>query len=183
MQIPEGEHQPGQPRIVPVVLGLGSNLGDRVRNIERALGQLIMHVRLERVSEIYETEPMELRDQPRFLNLVCMGTTRLGTWDLLEFIHEIESDLGRKRGGQRFGPRPIDIDILAYDDQVIDEEDLKIPHPRMTERAFVLVPLAEIAPEWRHPVDEETAADMVARVDTSTVWPHSVQPPASSSLL
>lgn len=183
IEIPEGEHLSTEPRIAPVILGLGSNLGDRVRNIEQALGRLIMHVRLERISEIYETEPVELRDQPWFLNLVCTGTTRLAPWDLLEFIHEIEKGLGRERDEERYGPRPIDIDILAYDDRTMEEPDLTIPHPRMTERAFVLVPLAEIAPDWCHPVTGEAARGMAARVDTGTVRPHSIRPRPASSLL
>lgn len=172
-----------EPRIGTVILGIGSNDGDRVRQIERALGQLIMHLNLERISSIYESEPMGLRDQPWFLNLVCMGTTRLKPWDLLEFLHTVEDKLGRKRGGERFGPRTIDIDILAYDERVMEEADLEIPHPRMGERAFVLQPLAEIAPEWQHPVTGQTADEMLAQADAEVVRPYMVPPPPAAPVL
>ncbi len=142
-----------------MILGLGSNLGDRVRNLERALEGLRRHVALEAVSSVYETEPVGVRDQPWFLNLVCVGTTRLVPTALLEFVHELEAELGRTRR-ERWGARTIDIDILAYDDRVVREAELEIPHPRMAERAFVLEPLAEIAPGWRHPELGRTALEL-----------------------
>lgn len=144
-----------------IILGLGSNLGNRVRHLERGLERLRAHVDLESVSSIYETQPVELRDQPWFLNLVCRGMTRLKPRALLEFVQEVEAAEGRKRG-VRFGPRTLDIDILAYDDRVIDEPELQVPHPRMTERAFVLEPLVEIAPDWRHPQLGRTARELRA---------------------
>jgi 2-amino-4-hydroxy-6-hydroxymethyldihydropteridine diphosphokinase len=134
-----------------VYLALGANIGDRQGNIKAALQRLDVAVKIEMVSSIYETEPVGYLDQPRFLNLACRGTTILPPHDLLTFVKQIESDLGRQPA-IRNGPRPIDIDILLYDDLRIEYEDLVIPHPRMIERAFVLVPLAEIAPAAVEPV-------------------------------
>lgn len=176
----EQDERREEPRLGSVLLGMGSNLGDRVRNIELALGHLVEHVKLESISTIYESEPEEVKDQPWFLNLVCAGVTRLKQWDLLEYVHEVEKKLGRERG-PRYGPRVIDIDILAYDDLVMAEPDLEIPHPRMAERGFVLVPLAEIAPEWRHPVSGMTADEMLADMDAETVRPYSVPPSPSGA--
>lgn len=158
----EGESGEEEPRLFTAILGLGSNLGDRVRNLERALEHLKHGVRLERLSSIYETEPVGDREQPWFLNMVCYGATLMKPDALLAYIHRVEEDLGRERGAKRSGARTVDIDILAHDDLVIDEPDLKIPHPRLAERAFVLEPLAEIAPEWRHPVEGKTAKELLA---------------------
>lgn len=158
----EGESSEEEPRLFTAILGLGSNLGDRVRNLERALEHLKHGVRLERLSSIYETEPVGDREQPWFLNMVCYGATLMKPDALLAYIHKVEEELGRERGAKRSGARTVDIDILAHDDLVIDEPDLKIPHPRMTERAFVLEPLTEIAPEWRHPVEGKTAKELLA---------------------
>jgi 2-amino-4-hydroxy-6-hydroxymethyldihydropteridine diphosphokinase len=158
----EGESDEEEPRLFTAILGLGSNLGDRVRNLERALEHLKHGVRLERLSSVYETEPVGDREQPWFLNMVCYGATLMKPDALLAYIHKVEADLGRERGAKRSGARTVDIDILAHDDLVIDEPDLKIPHPRMTERAFVLEPLAEIAPEWRHPLEGKTAKELLA---------------------
>ncbi|MFC2062942.1 2-amino-4-hydroxy-6-hydroxymethyldihydropteridine diphosphokinase [Chloroflexota bacterium] len=136
--------------MVTVYLGLGSNLGHRQDNLERALDFLSQRLRMEAVSPIYETGPVGNADQPRFLNLACRVNTGLEPAALLTLLKAIESKLGRlpNTSGE---PRPIDIDILFYGEQVIDTPDLAIPHPRLTERAFVLIPLAEIAPELTHP--------------------------------
>lgn len=165
-----------RPLVGTVLLGLGSNLGDRMRQLERALQALRAHVYLEQLSSVYETQPVGVVDQPWFLNLVCRGTTRLRPRPLLEFLHEIESSLGRERG-ERFGPRVIDIDILAYDDQVIDEPDLELPHPRLEERRFVLEPLAEIDPGWRHPVSGKTAVELLESLDGDVVRHYGDPPP------
>jgi 2-amino-4-hydroxy-6-hydroxymethyldihydropteridine diphosphokinase len=137
-------------------LALGSNLGDRRANLRRAVEQLEAQVTIERVSSLYETEPAYVLDQPRFLNAALRGRTRLAPAELLAFLKEIERDLGRQTG-LRFGPRLIDLDILLYDDLALVSDALTIPHPRMAERPFVLVPLAEIAPAlippgWTQPV-------------------------------
>ncbi len=176
------EERPEEPRVAGVILGLGSNEGDRVRHIERALGELTRYIRLERVSDIYETEPREVRDQPWFLNLVCTGMTRLRPWDLLEFVLDVENREGRVRG-ERYGPRTIDIDILAYDDTVMEEQELTLPHPRMAERAFVLQPLADIAPEWRHPATGLTAQEMLDALEDQVIRPYSSPPSPSAPIL
>ena len=162
-----------ETRLGAVILALGSNQGDRVRYLERALEQLRAHIYLEELSSIYETQPVGVQDQPWFLNMVCTGTTRLKPGALLEFIQEVEDSLGRTRGGERFGPRTIDIDILAYDDRVIDRPELKIPHPRLAERAFVLEPLNEIAPDWKHPVLGKTAGELLEGLSGEVVRPFS----------
>jgi 2-amino-4-hydroxy-6-hydroxymethyldihydropteridine diphosphokinase len=170
-----------EPRVRTVILSLGSNEGDRYRYLERALEELRKELRVERVSTIYETQPVGVRDQPWFLNLVCIGATRFEPRGVLEFIHKVEDSLGRVRVEERLGPRTIDIDILAYDERVIEEEDLKIPHPRMTERRFVLEPLAEIAPDWRHPVQEKTARELLEGASDDEVRPFA-DPPMASGL-
>lgn len=166
-----------EPKLFTAVLGLGSNLGDRVRNLERALDHLRHGVRLERLSSIYETEPVGDREQPWFLNMVCIGATLMKPDALLAYIHRVEDTLGRERGAKRSGPRTVDIDILAHDDLVIDAPELKIPHPRLIERAFVLEPLAEIAPEWRHPVEGKTAAELLEGMRGEVVRVVSDPPP------
>ena len=167
-----------QQRFGTVLLSLGSNLGDRLRHLERGLERLRAHINLERISSVYETQPVGVRDQPWFLNLVCVGTTRLKPRAVLELIHEIEEGLDRERR-ERYGPRTLDIDILAYDDRLIDDEDLVVPHPRMTERRFVLEPLAEIAPEWRHPVANKTAKELLKGLDGDVVRVVADPPPSS----
>jgi 2-amino-4-hydroxy-6-hydroxymethyldihydropteridine diphosphokinase len=134
-----------------VYLGLGSNIGDRERNIAEALQRLSEKVLIERVSSLYETEPVGYKEQPWFLNAVCEGNTELSPKGLLRFVKLIEEEMGRKQA-VRWGPREIDIDILFYDDIVLETPELVIPHPRIVERSFVLVPLAEIAPDLIHPI-------------------------------
>ena len=137
---------------VTVHLALGGNLGDRAANLAEAIRRLGEAMDIDTQSALYETAPMYVTDQPAFLNMAVRGTTRLGPTELLRFLKEIEASLGRDLGGLRFGPRPIDIDILLYADRVVAEPDLEIPHPRMAERAFVLCPLADIAADTIHPV-------------------------------
>jgi len=144
-----------------VHLGLGSNLGDRRRNVERAVALLGEHMEVERVSKLYETPPMYEERQPRFLNAVCRCAAPPAPRDLLRFVQEIEAALGRVPGPKN-SPRPLDIDILLYGSLILDEPDLVIPHPGIAERPFVLVPLAEIDPGALHPLTGKTAAEMLA---------------------
>ena len=134
-----------------VYLGLGANLGDRQGNLVQAIQSIRSSASVESISSFYETKPVGYLDQPDFLNTTCLITTDLSPLELLHFLKQIERQMGRQ-ASFRNAPRPIDIDILLYDEVVLDSPDLIIPHPRMAERAFVLVPLAEIAPTVVHPV-------------------------------
>ena len=145
---------------ITVYLGLGSNLGNREDNLTRALDFLSERLRMGQISSIYDTEPIGNTAQPRFLNLVCQVYTRLAPMELLTLAKGIESKLGRTPGKSN-APRPIDIDILFYGDQIIENSKLVIPHPRLAERAFVLVPLAELAPELAHPVSGKTIEELL----------------------
>lgn len=152
-----------------VYLSLGSNLGDRERNLREAIRRLgEAGVRALRVSSLYETEPLDVRDQPWFLNLVLEAETELFPKQLLARIRKIELDLGRKRLRPK-GPRTADIDILLYGDSVIETAELTVPHPRMAERRFVLEPLAELAPELRHPATRQTIRELLAGTAGQTV--------------
>jgi 2-amino-4-hydroxy-6-hydroxymethyldihydropteridine diphosphokinase len=149
-----------------VYLALGANLGDREKNLRDTLTQIRSFAEITRVSSIYETEPWGVRDQPWFLNLVCAGTTTLSPVDLLRRAKKIENAMGRAEG-IRFGPRPIDIDILFYDRLIELSPVLTIPHPRLHERAFVLVPLVEIAPNLVHPRLRVTIRALLARLEST----------------
>ena len=151
-----------------IYLALGSNLGDRRGNLSAALQQLREIMDISVVSSVYETEPVGYLEQPRFLNLVCSGNTGLSAYELLKHAKEIEASIGRQTTF-RNGPRPIDIDIIFYDDLRFEEEHLTIPHPRMAERAFVLVPLAEIAPDMIDPISGQTIADLLATISQDGV--------------
>ena len=145
---------------VSVIVGLGSNLGDRNENMGRALDLLreLCGVSLLRVSRLRETDPVGGPPQGKYLNAVAEVETVIAPRELLARFHEIEAALGRVRT-VRDGPRPIDLDILLYGDELIKEPGLEIPHPRMLEREFVLEPLAELAPDRRHPLSGNTALE------------------------
>lgn len=147
-----------------VYLGLGSNLGKRQTNLAMALKLLSESVKIEQVSSLYETEPMGYTEQPLFLNAVCRAQTELGPLQLLSLIKGIEASLGRAPSFPN-GPRTIDIDIILYGNLVMETPELTIPHPRFKERAFVLIPLLEIAPDLHHPVSGDQVKDMAAVVD------------------
>lgn len=145
-----------------VFLGLGSNMGDRRANLKAALRFISSHpcITLLKISSFYETAPVGYTDQPDFLNAVAQVKTGLTPCELLGFLQRIENRLKRVRT-VRWGPRTIDLDILLFDEEVIEEKDLVIPHPRMAERLFVLEPLAEIAPGAVHPVSGKTAEQLL----------------------
>ena len=146
-----------------VWLGLGSNLGDRVANLRLAIATLERIGRVGDFSPVYETEPWGLVEQPRFLNAVCRLQTDLGPHSLLDALKGIERAMGRL-ATLRHGPRPIDLDILLYGSLRIDTPRLKIPHPGMLERSTVLVPLADCAPDLRHPVTGRSVAYHLAHL-------------------
>jgi 2-amino-4-hydroxy-6-hydroxymethyldihydropteridine diphosphokinase len=144
-----------------VYLSLGSNLGDRSANLRAAIERLGEAGAIRAVSGFYETEPVELRDQPWFLNCVVALETSDSPEALLQRALAIEQEMGRVRMKEK-GPRSIDIDILLFGDRVVEERGLKIPHPAMQQRRFVLEPLAEIAPKALHPQLRKTARELLA---------------------
>lgn len=151
-----------------VYLALGSNVGDRQDHLRTALQRLQPGIDIHKFSSLYETEPVGYRDQPDFLNMVCQGETLLSPQELLRYVKNIETAIGRQ-ATFRNGPRAIDIDILLYDQLCIQEKDLVIPHPRMVERAFVLTPLAEIAPEVMEPTRHQTIRALAHTVSTQGI--------------
>lgn len=146
--------------MVIVYLGLGSNLGDRKQNLAQALELLSQQAEIEQLSPIYETEPVGFEAQPLFLNAVCRISTRLSPNKLLAFAKKIEAALGRKPSFPN-APRTVDIDILFYGNRIIKSTNLTIPHPRLTQRAFMLIPLAEIAPGELHPENRKTVKELL----------------------
>ena len=147
-----------------VYLSLGSNLGDRRANLKKALKLLSESVKIVKVSSVYDTELVGVGEQPRFLNLMCRVNTDVSPMQLLSFVKGIESEMGRDLS-LRNAPRIIDIDIIFYGDIIIESPNLTIPHLRMLERAFVLVPFAEIAPDVIHPGTGERIGELAAGVE------------------
>lgn len=146
-----------------IYIGLGANIGDREANLKTAFAKLAPEITVTKTSSVHETKPMYVTDQPKFLNMVCEAQTELAPLQVLHKLQGIEHDLGRKRGTHN-EPRPIDLDLLFYGDELVKTLELTIPHPKIAERAFVLEPLAEIAPQFIHPVLNETIAVLRARL-------------------
>jgi 2-amino-4-hydroxy-6-hydroxymethyldihydropteridine diphosphokinase len=149
--------------VTRVLLGLGSNLGDRDANITAALDRLAEEDALAvlAVSRVRTTAPVGGPPQPDYRNAAALGDTRLAPRELLAAMKRAEMSVGRAPGGERWGPREVDVDLLLYGDLVIDEPDLVVPHPRMAQRRFVLEPAAEIAPDMRHPVLRRTMRELL----------------------
>lgn len=151
-----------------IYLCLGSNIGDRQANLKIALDNLSHRLRLGKVSSIYDTAPVGNVNQPRFLNMVCEAYTMLAPLDLLALTQGIEIRQGRPPGTSG-APRIVDVDILLYGSQVVELPQLRVPHPRMHERAFVLVPLAEIAPAAKHPTTRKTIKQLLKLLPSQDV--------------
>jgi 2-amino-4-hydroxy-6-hydroxymethyldihydropteridine diphosphokinase len=145
-----------------VFFGVGTNLGNRETNLEQAVAQIEKYIgKVRRSSSVYETDPWGFRSDDAFLNIVVEVGTDLEPQELLAVILNIESSMGRVRNSQQYSSRVIDIDILLYNDLVTDTPDLKIPHPRLHERKFVLIPLCEIAADMIHPVFKKTFRELL----------------------
>jgi len=151
-----------------VFLALGTNLGDRLANLKAAVEALPPSARLCAASPIYETTPWGYSDQPLFLNQVVQAETNLDPFELLGFLKGLEKQLGRQ-ATFRYGPRLIDLDILFYDDLILKTPELVLPHPQLTERPFVLVPLADLVPNLQHPVLKKTVRELLDEVDRQGV--------------
>lgn len=155
--------------VVGVAIGMGSNVGDRAANLRLGLDGLGRLMDRPLPSSLYETVPLHMDDQPKFLNACCVGRTRLPPRQLLEELKRLEGRAGRRTDAQRYGPRPLDLDLLLYGRAVIEGPGLTVPHPRIRDRAFVLVPLAELVPHWTIPASagqpEATVRELAARAD------------------
>ena len=160
-----------------IFLGLGTNLGDRAANLQAAIARLAEKLVITVVSPTYQTPPWGVTDQPDFLNLCLAAETDLPPAELLIFVKRLEVELGRQ-SAERWGPRLIDIDILFYANQLIETETMTVPHPRLADRAFVLRPLADIAPDFVHPVLGKTIAALNETVEDEGIRPFS---PASEA--
>ena len=156
-----------------VLVGVGSNIGNRVEICCAAIERLRHHPAIEdlEVSPFFETDPVGVTDQPPFINLVIGMRTTLSPHELLKTLKSLETELGRVYR-YRWGPREIDLDILLYDDTVVETNDLRIPHPEMHKRAFVLVPACEVSPEWEHPLLKKTLAQLLSGLSREGVSPY-----------
>ena len=154
-------------------IGLGSNLGDREANLRQALEHLAQtpETAVVRASSLYDTEPVGVEEQPHFLNAVAQLETQLSPQQLLWNLKLIERRLGRVRS-QRWGPRTLDLDLLLYEDLVLDEDDLQIPHPELAKRSFVLVPLVELDPLLVHPATGETMLALLQKLGARPLVKH-----------
>lgn len=154
-----------------IYLGMGTNTGSRMENLLAAIDALSPEVQVMRRSPIYQTPPWGYTDQPDFLNLVLEATTSLPPQPLLDHLKNVEARIGRT-ANFRWGPREIDIDILFYGQLVSEEEGLEVPHPRLHERAFVLVPLSDLTTDLIHPKMHKTVAELLAQIDTQGIEPY-----------
>jgi len=154
--------------VFPCYIALGTNLGDRSKNLENAIQLLSSFVEVVAQSPIYQTIPWGFADQPDFLNQVIFVKTAKRPDELLQLLKQIEVEIGRTPTFQN-GPRIVDLDILFYDDWVVENPGLQIPHPRLHERAFVLVPLSDLNPSLWHPVLAVTVQEMLHKVDSTGV--------------
>lgn len=154
--------------MIEVYLGLGSNIGDRRRFLIDTATRLRKQLRGVSLSSIYQTKPWGDDDQPDYLNMCLKGRTSLKPDELLNFLNEVETAAGRTRR-RKWGPREIDIDILFYGNKTIKRPGLEIPHRYLAERAFVLIPLAEIAPDFIHPAFQKTVSQFAEEIDSSEV--------------
>jgi 2-amino-4-hydroxy-6-hydroxymethyldihydropteridine diphosphokinase len=149
--------------MVEACIAFGSNIGDREANISKALRILKQKIKIIKTSSLYETKPMYLENQDWFLNGVAILETEIKPEELLEVLKRTEKRMGRKEA-ERNGPRIIDLDILFYNKQIINEVNLRIPHPKIQERAFVLVPLAEIEPNFVHPIYKKNIVQLLSEL-------------------
>ena len=149
-------------------IALGSNIGDRAANLKAAIKAIKPEVNATTCSPVYETPPWGYEDQPQFLNQVIEAETDLPPGELLAHLKGIEKKLGREKTFKN-GPRVIDLDIIFYDDLVVNSPPLVIPHAHMQERAFVLIPLAVIAPDYHHPILMDSVSELLAKVDQSGI--------------
>jgi len=151
-----------------IYLALGSNLGNRLANLKTAIGNLTPQMKVKKKSPVYETQPLEFKEQGAFLNQVVKAETYLEPDALLKHLKRLEIALGREPSFEN-GPRLIDLDILFFDNMVVDAPSLAIPHPRLHERAFALAPLADLAPDFVHPILNKTVSELLNDVDQSGV--------------
>lgn len=151
-----------------IYIALGTNLGQREANLQAARDAFLPEIQILAQSPLYQTEPWGVTDQPDFLNQVVKAETNLSPLELLDYLKNVEKQVGRTPT-VRYGPRIVDLDILFYGDLVFENERLTIPHPRLAERAFVLVPLFKTAPDFRHPILRKTISELLSQVDQEGV--------------